>query len=124
MKMSLCQIDTFSLGSAPLLLAMLLVSSRLFTFLPLLLNLYFARLYLSCLLLRLELDPAWASLFFASLAACLRLSTLLTLYKLSLDPSNCRVYPCLPIALTDHYFNMISLLESDHRHWSMETPRR
>ena len=109
MKMSLCQIETFSLGSAPLLLAMLLVSSLLFTFLPLLLNLYFARLYLSCLLFRLELDPAWASLFFASLAACLRLSTLLTLYKLSLEPSNCLVYPCRPITHPSHYFNITSL---------------
>ena len=108
MKMSLCQMDTFSLGSpVPLLLLMLLVSSRLFTFLPLLLSLYFAKLYFSCRLFRLELDPAWASRFFASLVACLRLSTLLTLYKLSLDPSNCLVYPCLPITLPYHYFNII-----------------
>ena len=99
MKMSLCQMETFSLGSCAPLLLILLVSSRLFTFRPLLLSLYFAKLYFSCRLFRLELDPAWASLFFASLVACLRLSTLLTLYKLSLDPSNCRVYPCLPITL-------------------------
>ena len=99
MKMSLCQIDTFSLGRAPLLLLLWFVSRRLFTFLPLLLSLYLAKLYLSWRLFRLELEPAWASLFFASLVACLRLSTLLTLYKLSLDPSNWRVYPCLPITL-------------------------
>ena len=110
MKMSLCQIDTFSLGSAPLFKFKLfkLLSTLLFTFRPLLLSLYLAKLYFSCLLFRLELDPAAA--FFVSLAfACLLLSTLLTLYKLSLEPSNCRVYPCRPITLPSHYFNITSL---------------